>query len=433
MQDTGCSHELARLDVRHLVHLLEALDQIAVAGALVRHVHRAVAVQARARLLGDLLPLGERLVVEHVRVAALLAEVLREGVAGPHRPQPRVLLEPRLRDDRARIGRGRRVRHAPRCRRSACAAGRRCAGSRRTGAGSSCPRSPGRRSCRSSSTTRIERVARLLLALEDVHEQRGDARRRRARRRPRRGRASGCRSDGAAGRLGRIGVLGHDVLGMRRASRAAKWWARIIAPSGRRSGGSGCTRWARPRGARVVRPRRRAPLRSPRGELHGARRARRGVVDRLGDLGVAGAAGVLGDASVSLGDAKGIGIAADREVERVPEAVARLHRVLGNQRVRRVTVVARRHGVMAPLGPRGEVLAHDVAVRARRRIVAEVRVAARVPEGEQARVRQPCRRGARRTRAHVRARIRRAAPLCSSGAVAQGMVQSAPSALLVTQ
>ena len=115
---------------------------------------RRVAVQAGAGLLADLLALGERLVVEHVGVAALLAEIHRERVAGPHGLQPRILLEPRLRDDRAWVGLGRRARHALRCRRSACAPDRRCACSRRTGTESSCPRRPGPRCRRSSSTTR---------------------------------------------------------------------------------------------------------------------------------------------------------------------------------------------------------------------------------------------------------------------------------------
>ena len=104
-------HELPRLLVRHLVHRLEALDQIAAAELLVRHVDRRVAVHARARLLHDVLPLGERLIVEHVGVAALLAEIRRERIARPHRLQPRILFEPRLRDDRARIDAGRRARH----------------------------------------------------------------------------------------------------------------------------------------------------------------------------------------------------------------------------------------------------------------------------------------------------------------------------------
>ena len=68
-------------------------------------------VDTGARLLGDLLPLGERLVVQHVGVAALLAKILRERIASPHGLEPRILFEPRLRDDRARIDLRRRPRH----------------------------------------------------------------------------------------------------------------------------------------------------------------------------------------------------------------------------------------------------------------------------------------------------------------------------------
>ena len=102
--------QLAGLGVRHLVHALEAFDEVAAAKLLVRKIDRAVAVHACAGLLGDLLALGERLVVEHVGVAALLAKVGRERVAGPHGFQARVLFEPRLRHDRPRIGAGRRAR-----------------------------------------------------------------------------------------------------------------------------------------------------------------------------------------------------------------------------------------------------------------------------------------------------------------------------------
>ena len=186
MQATGWVDELARLGVGHLVHRLEALDRgrRRRASCTARRPTRGSGCRCRAAWL-TLLALGEGLVVEHVGVAALLAEVRGEGVAGPHRLEARVLLEPRLRDDRARIGVGRACAAPPRCRRSACAAGRRCAGSRRTGAGSSCPRPPGPRSRRSSSTTRKNGFLRLLLALEDVDEQRRDpaGQRRRPRRR----------------------------------------------------------------------------------------------------------------------------------------------------------------------------------------------------------------------------------------------------------
>ena len=105
------AHELGRLRVGHRVDLLEALRDVAVARPLVRKVHRRVAVHACARLLHDHLALREPLVLEHVRVAALLAEVLGEGVALPDGLEALVLVDLGARDDRARVGLGRRVRH----------------------------------------------------------------------------------------------------------------------------------------------------------------------------------------------------------------------------------------------------------------------------------------------------------------------------------
>ena len=105
------AHELCRLRVRHRVDLLEALDDVAVARLLVREVHRRMAVHARARLLHDHLALREPLVLEHVGVAALLAEIFGEGVALPHRLEALVLLDLGARHDRARVGLGRRLRH----------------------------------------------------------------------------------------------------------------------------------------------------------------------------------------------------------------------------------------------------------------------------------------------------------------------------------
>ena len=102
--------QLARFGVRHLVHLLEALDEIAVPRFLIGYIDRSVALNAGAGLFGDLLALGEHLVVEHVGVAALLAKIFGKRVAGPHRLQARIFLDLRLRDDRARIGLGRRAR-----------------------------------------------------------------------------------------------------------------------------------------------------------------------------------------------------------------------------------------------------------------------------------------------------------------------------------
>ena len=69
-------------------------------------------MEARSRLFRDALPLRELLVVEHVRMPTLLAEVLRERVASPEVAKPRVLLQARLRDHGARIRLTRRVRLA---------------------------------------------------------------------------------------------------------------------------------------------------------------------------------------------------------------------------------------------------------------------------------------------------------------------------------
>ena len=77
--------------------------------------------------------------LEHVGVAALLAVIDAEGVAGEDALQARVLLEPL---ESASL---------PPCRVRAC---RRCAGSCRTAAGSSCPTRPGRSCPRSARTTR---------------------------------------------------------------------------------------------------------------------------------------------------------------------------------------------------------------------------------------------------------------------------------------
>ncbi len=97
--------------VPYLVHRLEALDQVAAAQLLVRHVHRGMTVHAGAGLLHDVLPLGERLVLEHVGMAALFAKVDRERIPGPHRLQPRILFEARLRHDGPWIRFGGRARH----------------------------------------------------------------------------------------------------------------------------------------------------------------------------------------------------------------------------------------------------------------------------------------------------------------------------------
>ena len=102
--------ELARFEVRHLIQFLEAFDEVAVPRFLVGHIDRRVALNARAGLFGHLLALGEDLIVEHIRVAALLAKIFGKRVSRPHHLQARIFLDLRLGDDRARIGLGRRTR-----------------------------------------------------------------------------------------------------------------------------------------------------------------------------------------------------------------------------------------------------------------------------------------------------------------------------------
>ena len=89
----GVLDQLPRLGVRHLVHGLEALDQVSAPELPVGHIDGAVALHAGARLLRDLLALREGLVIQHEGMPPLLAEVPGEGIARPHRDQPRVFLE----------------------------------------------------------------------------------------------------------------------------------------------------------------------------------------------------------------------------------------------------------------------------------------------------------------------------------------------------
>ena len=264
-------HELARLLVRHLVHRLEALHQVAAAELLVRHVDRRMTVHARARLLHDGLPLGERLIVQHVRVAALLAEILRERVSRPHRLQPRILLESRLRDDRSRIDAGRRAR-TPRCRRTSSAPDPPSACSRRTAAESSFPTPPDppfRRSARRRGRTDSGPPA----GAENVDEQRGRAQRQR------RGRTAI-----------KMGVVNRRVL-IRYALRRYD---------------SSCTS-AAPAAVRV-----------------------RGI-DRERQFLMTLAAGALGDLVIARRDPQRIGVASGCEIERMPEAVLGFRQIFWSQ------------------------------------------------------------------------------------------------------
>jgi hypothetical protein len=109
-------------------------------------------------------------------------------------------------------------------------------------------------------------------------------------------------------------------------------------------------------------------------------------IDRLHYRLMAITARFLCHAAVSLGNAKRIGIASSREIKRMPESVPGFRDVLPNRIVRRMTVVAG-CSAMASLLPRCEMFAHDMAVRARGRIVGEIRSAPGIAERKHA---DPC-------------------------------------------
>src|SRR5687767_8000794 len=104
-------------------------------------------------------------------------------------------------------------------------------------------------------------------------------------------------------------------------------------------------------------------------------------IDGGGQLGVAFPARRLGDLVVARRDAQGVRVTAGGEIERVPEAVLRLGHVLRDRAWWGVTVVADSDGAVAGARPCVEVIAHDVTVGARPRIIRHVGVALRVDEG----------------------------------------------------
>ena len=92
-------------------------------------------------------------------------------------------------------------------------------------------------------------------------------------------------------------------------------------------------------------------------------------IDCRCQLGMAFPAGHLCYLVISSSDPKGIWITAGGEIERVPEPISRFRRVLANESWRSVTVVAHSDSAMACPRPGIEMVAHDVAVGARFRIV----------------------------------------------------------------
>src|ERR1043166_2963057 len=103
-------------------------------------------------------------------------------------------------------------------------------------------------------------------------------------------------------------------------------------------------------------------------------------VDGLHDGRVTVAARALGHVAVARGDLDRLGKAAGGEVERVPEPVEGFRPVLAGEARRRVAVVARGDRAVAARDPAVVLLAHDVAVHARARVVGQVRGALGVDE-----------------------------------------------------
>ena len=83
-------------------------------------------------------------------------------------------------------------------------------------------------------------------------------------------------------------------------------------------------------------------------------------------------AGLLGDLPAVRLDLNIVLVAADGEEKRMPEAVGRLGRILADKVCRSVAAIAGRHRAVRRLEPAVELLLHNVAVGAGRRIVSQI-------------------------------------------------------------
>lgn len=104
-------------------------------------------------------------------------------------------------------------------------------------------------------------------------------------------------------------------------------------------------------------------------------------VNGLGNRQVAVAARCFHHLVAQSGDLNRVRIFSGGEVKRMKETVSRLHRVFADQVVRRVTVIARRRGMMAGLEPSVVLVVHHMAVGACAGIVEEVGVALGINKG----------------------------------------------------
>ena len=96
---------------------------------------------------------------------------------------------------------------------------------------------------------------------------------------------------------------------------------------------------------------------------------------------MASPAGILDDPVVKFRDLNGVRVISAGEVERVPESVVGFDRVLSDDVVRRVAVIAGGHRMVARFHPGIVLRPHHVAVRTSGGVVGQVRVPLGVDEG----------------------------------------------------
>lgn len=96
--------------------------------------------------------------------------------------------------------------------------------------------------------------------------------------------------------------------------------------------------------------------------------------DHIDDVLVAMPASVFGHAPVPRLDAQWIGILARRESEGMPETVVRFDGVFADEIMWRVAIVAGGDVPVARLQPRVVMILHHMAIRARLRIVPQIRI-----------------------------------------------------------
>jgi len=105
--------------------------------------------------------------------------------------------------------------------------------------------------------------------------------------------------------------------------------------------------------------------------------------DRCRKIGVTMSARRLGHLQIAPRDLYRFVKIIKSKIIRVPKTVRRFCRVLADRLVRRVTVVARRDPLVTRFLPTGVLLVHNVTIRTRDRVVAQVRVALCVNKREQ--------------------------------------------------